>query len=342
MINIFKNLFINEIGIDLGTKNTVVYNSGKGIILREPSVVAIDQRTNDVISIGQEAYNMVGKTPSNIIAIRPLREGVISDFDITGKMVSNFVMKASPKKLIRKQILIGIPWGITNVEQRAVLDASNLSGASETLLVPEPMAAAIGADIDVTTPNGNLIIDIGGGTTEVAVISLGGIVVCHSERIAGDAFDEQIIQYCRQNFNILIGDQMAEKIKMTIGSAYPLREEKTLTVKGRDLITGLPKPFTITSYDVREAITDPLNTIINLIRVTFEKTPPELSSDILKNGIIMTGGGSLLKGLDERIQVETQLSVKHAKNPLTCVAVGTGKILEDSQLREKVRSSLIS
>lgn len=329
------------LGIDLGTRNTVVYVPGKGIILSEPSMVAIDKNTRAVMATGYEAYNMVGRTPGNIIALRPMKDGVVADFSITERMVDAFIKKTKTRSILKKpRILIGIPWGITNVEKRAVSDAALMSGAGESLLIEEPMAAAVGANLNVTEPRGQMLVDIGGGTTEVAVISLSGIVVCKSIRIAGDEFDEAIIQHCRQHYNLLIGDRMAERVKIEIGSAYPFEEERTMMVKGRDLVSGLPKTFTLSSYEIRDALAEPISAIISTIRATLEETPPELSGDILKDGILMTGGGSLLYGICQRIENETQLSVSRAEDPLTCVADGTGRVLEDPVLMEKISSTI--
>lgn len=339
----FFPLLTKDIGIDLGTRNTVVYSPGDGIVLSEPSMVAIDKQTGSVMATGYAAYNMVGRTPGNIIAVRPMKDGVVADFSIAEKMFAAFVKKTNLVGRFKKsRILIGIPWGITNVEKRAVCDAAFQAGASESLLIEEPMAAAVGAALDVTEPRGKLIVDIGGGTTEVAVISLSGIVVCKSIRVAGDEFDDAIVQHCRQHYNLLIGDRMAERVKIEIGSACPFEEEKTMAVKGRDLVSGLPKTFTLSSYEIRDALSETLSSIITTIRSTLEDTPPELSGDILADGITMTGGGSLLYGICERIQNETQLKVARAKDPLTCVADGTGKILEDQSLMQKVSSTITS
>lgn len=330
-----------DLGIDLGTRNTVVYAPGSGVILSEPSMVALDKATGSVMATGYEAYNMVGRTPGNIIAVRPMKDGVVADFAITEKMIDTFVKRVKHNPLFKKpRILIGIPWGITNVEKRAVSDAALYSGASQSLLIDEPMAAAIGAGIDVTLPHGKMIVDIGGGTTEVAVISLSGIVVCKSIRIAGDAFDATIIQHCRQHYNLLIGERMAERVKIQIGSAFPFEEEKDMVVKGRDLVCGLPKTFTISSFEIRDALSEPLSSIVTTIRSTLEETPPELSGDILKEGILMTGGGSLLYGICQRIENETKLRVSRADDPLTCVADGTGKVLENPDLMAKIGSTI--
>lgn len=344
MKNLFKSITQTaDLGIDLGTRNTVVYSPGTGIVLSEPSMVALDKNSGNVMATGYEAYNMVGRTPGNIIAVRPMKDGVVADFSVTEKMIYTFVKKTKIKSFFKKpRILIGIPWGITNVEKRAVSDAAIQAGASESWLIDEPMAASIGVGLDVTMPTGRLVVDIGGGTTEVAVISLGGIVVCKSIRIGGDEFDEAIIHHCRVNYNLLIGDRMAERVKIEIGSAYPFEEEKNMVVKGRDLVSGLPKTFTISSFEIRDALAEPITSIVSTIRSTLEETPPELSGDIIKDGIIMTGGGSLLYGICQRIQDETQLKVTRSEDPLSCVADGTGKVLEDYKLMETISSTISS
>jgi len=325
--------FSRDIGIDLGTANTVVYVRGEGIVVREPSVVAVHASSKEAMAIGNEAYSMVGRTPGNIVAVRPMKDGVIANLNITEQMVKAFVEKAKVQVGIKRpRILIGVPWGITDVEKRAVLDAGYQAGARETMLIDEPMAAAIGANLDVTLPEGHMIIDIGGGTTEVAVISLGGIVVCKSTRVAGDEFDESIIAHCRKNYNLLIGERMAEKIKIDIGSAYPFEEDKTIEVRGRDLLSGLPRTFTLSSYEIRDALSESVNTIVDTVRITLEKTPPELSADIMNKGIIMTGGGALLHGLAQHIMEETEIPVYAAEDPLSAVANGTGKVLENNML----------
>ncbi|MGE4169759.1 MAG: rod shape-determining protein [Candidatus Margulisiibacteriota bacterium] len=335
------NRFSRDIGIDLGTANTVVYVRGEGIVVREPSVVAIEKGSKRVMAIGSEAYLMVGRTPGDIIAVRPMKDGVIADFDITEKMIRAFVQKANSNNgFIKPRVLVGVPWGITEVEKRAVLDAALQAGAKETLLIEEPMAAAVGAGIAVAEAQGNMIIDIGGGTTEVAVISLGGIVVCKSIRIAGNEFDDAIISHCRKNYNLLIGERMAEQVKMEIGSAYPLKEEQTMEIRGRDLLTGLPRTFTVSSMEIRDALSECVSAIIDTVRITLEKTPPELSSDIMERGILMTGGGSFLQGLGRLITEETNIPIRMAEDPLSCVAIGTGQILEDPALLDLVSASI--
>ena len=319
----------------------MVSSPSQGIMLSEPSMVALDVNTNQVMATGYEAFNMVGRTPANIVAVRPMKDGVVADFNMAEQMIDAFIKKVYERSWLRKpRILIGIPWGITNVEKRAVIDAALHAGATESLLIEEPMAASIGSGIDVTLPKGTMVVDIGGGTTEVAIISLSGIVICKSNRTAGDEFDEAIIQHCRQHYNLLIGERMAERIKIQIGSAHPFEEEKSMFVKGRDLITGLPKTFTISSYEIRDALEDPLASIISTIRSTLEETPPELSGDIIRDGILITGGGSLLYGIAKRIENETQIAVYRAKDPLTCVADGTGLVLENETLMNKISSTI--
>jgi len=337
----FLTRFSKDIGIDLGTRNTVVYVRGEGVVLSEPSMVALDTNTNGVMAIGNEAYNMVGRTPGNIIAVRPMKDGVIADFDVTEKMVSAFVEKAQAKsRIIKPRILLGIPWGITSVEKRAVSDAAYRAGARESLLIEEPMAAAIGSGVNVDSPVGHMIIDIGGGTTEVAVISLSGIVVCKSIRVAGDEFDEAIISHCRKNYNLLIGERMAEKVKIDIGSAAPFEKERTMEVKGRDLVSGLPRTFTLSSYEIRDALSEPVNAIVETLRATLEITPPELSADIMKSGILITGGGSLLSGLEKNLFQETQIPIHRSVDPLACVAIGTGRVLEDLNFMNRISSTI--
>ena len=319
---------ICDIGIDLGTANSVVYKENHGIIIREPSVVAFDQQSQTVLSIGTLAYEMVGKTPSSIIAIRPLRDGVISDYQTTEAMIRHFLKLSNIPIYKNIRLLIGVPYGVTSVERRAVLDAANMAGAKQCYLIEEPMAAAIGSGHDVFEPLGRLIVDIGGGTSEVAVISLGGIVVSESIRIAGDEIDQAIINHCRKNYNLLIGDWCAEKMKCNIGSVLPFKEERNMEVTGRDLLTGLPKTFTISSMEIRDSIEEPVMAIVAAVRRTLETTPPELSSDIFSNGITLTGGGALLSGLSEFIHKEMGLPVSIAEDPLSCVALGTGKVLD--------------
>ncbi len=324
-------LFSLDLGIDLGTANTLVAVRGQGIVINEPSWVAIDRKTREVKAVGAEAKEMVGRTPSRIVAIRPLRDGVISDFEITHAMLDDFIKKAHKRALInvpRPRVVIGIPSGVTEVEKRAVYDAARAAGAREVYLIEEPMAAAIGAGLPVTEAHGSLVIDIGGGTTEVAVFSLGGIVVSRSIRVAGDEMDEDIINYARSKYNLLIGERMAEKIKVAIGSAFPLPEEKTMTMRGRNLVTGLPESIEVSSIEVREALSASVNTIIETIRSTLDETPPELVADLMETGIAMAGGGSLLQGLVERVADETNIHTWLAEDALTCVARGAEVVLE--------------
>lgn len=340
LLNKLLSRFSRNMGIDLGTANTVVFLENEGIVIQEPSVVALNQTTREVLAIGYEAYEMVGRTPGDIIAVRPLKDGVVADYDITEAMIKSFIQKASKSSKFKPKVVVGVPYGITEVERRAVLDASISAGSSEAYLIEEPMAAAIGANINVAEARGNFIVDIGGGTTEVAVISLGGIVTCRSIRVAGDELDEAIISHCKKNYNLLIGERMAEKVKIDIGSAFPFAEEKTISVKGRDLLSGLPKTFTLSSYEIRDAISDSIQAIVDTIKITLEQTPPELSSDIMINGIIMTGGGALLHGLDSFVESETGIKVTVAEDPLSCVARGTGKVLEEIHLLPQINSDI--
>jgi len=326
---IFK-LFSNDMGMDLGTATVLVYVKGQGIVLCEPSVVAVDKDTKDVLAIGADAKRMLGKTPSNIIAVRPLRNGVIADFEITEKMIRYFIQKVhNTKTLLHPRIVIGVPSGITEVERRAVRESALQAGAREIYLIEEPMAAAIGAGIEIHQPKGNMIVDIGGGTTEVGVISLGGMVVSKSIDIAGDELDEAIIQYFRRRYNLFIGENTAEEIKIRIGSVYPLEEELSMEVRGRDQVTGLPKTITVTSEEIRSALMEPVSAIVGLIKDALENTPAELAADLVETGITLAGGGALLRGIDKLINKETGLSVKVADDPITCVVRGTGKYLEE-------------
>lgn len=330
--NPFLGLFSRDVGIDLGTATTLVLVRGQGIVIHEPSVVAVEKRSKRVLAIGAEAKEMVGRTPANIIAIRPLRDGVISDFDVTEKMLHYFISKAQSRSrslFPHPRVVVGIPSGVTEVEKRAVHDAAINAGAREAFLVEEPMAAAIGAGLPVTDSLGSMIVDIGGGTTEVAVISLGGIVVSRSIRIAGDEMDEEIVQYARQKYNLFIGERMAERTKIAIGSAYPLHEEKTITIRGRNLITGLPEAIEVSSVEIREALSSPVNVIVDAVRSVVDETPPELVADLMEQGIALAGGGSQLQSLAERLSEETKMRVWVAEDPVTCVVRGAGKILED-------------
>lgn len=338
-LNALLGLFSLDIGIDLGTATTLVNVRGKGIIINEPSWVAIDKKTRQPLAIGLEAREMVGRTPANIVAIRPLRDGVISEFEITEAMLKHFIAKAHDHMLLRvprPRVVVGIPSGVTEVEKRAVYDATISAGAREAYLIEEPMAAAIGAGLPVTEPCGSMIIDIGGGTTEVAVFALGGIVVSRSIRVAGDEMDEDIIQYARSKYNLLIGERMAERVKIAIGSAFPLPEEKTMTLRGRNMITGLPGSVEVSSIEIREALSNSVNTIVDTVKQTLDETPPELISDLMESGICMAGGGSLLHGLAERIADEVKLRVWVAEDPMTCVARGAGAVLEDLDNLRKV------
>ena len=328
MFGIFKS-FAHDMGIDLGTANTLAHAKGKGIIIREPSVVAVDRENKEVLAIGAEAKQMIGRTPGHIVAIRPMKDGVIADFDITQSMLKYFIKKAIGKhSLVRPRIVVGVPSGVTEVEKRAVIDATVQAGAREAYLIEEPMAAAIGAGLPVFEPTGSLVVDIGGGTSEVAMISLGDIVTACSVRVAGDKFDESIIQYVKKKYNLLIGERTAEEIKIKIGSAYPYEGEGDMQIKGRNLVDGLPKNVVISAAEVRDALADPLSVIVEAIRSTLEKTPPELSADIIDHGIMLTGGGALLRGLDFLVAQETNMPVHVAERPLDCVAEGTGKRLE--------------
>ncbi|GAB4183922.1 MAG: rod shape-determining protein [Calditrichia bacterium] len=320
-----------DVGIDLGTANTIVYVNGKGIVVNEPSIVAIDRESGRVFSVGNEAKEMLGRTHNEIMTIRPLKDGVIADFEATEVMIREFVKKAKVSRISIGKIVVGIPSGITEVEKRAVRDSAERAGGKEVYLIPEAMAAAIGIGLDIEQPVGNMVVDIGGGTSEIAVISLGGIVLHTSIRIGGDEMNEAIIQYFKRNYNLLIGEKTAEDIKQRIGSALPLEEEITTTVKGRDLIDGIPKTIEVNSVEIREALNEPISAIVDAVKMSLERTPPELASDILDRGIVITGGGALLKKIDERLQEDTSLPVNIAEDPLTCVGRGCGKIVEDFQ-----------
>lgn len=331
-----------DIGIDLGTASILVYIKGKGIVLKEPSVVAFDRDTNEIKEIGEEARKMIGRTPGNIVAIRPLRQGVISDYDITEKMLKYFIKKATGKKTLRKpRISVCIPSGATEVEKKAVEDATYQAGAREVSIIEEPVAAAIGAGIDISKACGNMIVDIGGGTSDVAVISLGGTVVSTSVKVAGDDFDEAIVRYMRKKHNLLIGERTAEEIKIAIGCAYPRPEMVTMDVRGRNLVTGLPKTMTITSDEMMDALKEPAMQIVEAVHNVLERTPPELAADVYERGIVMTGGGSLLRGLDELIEEKTGINTMIADDAMTVVAIGTGKFIEfihDNKKKEDYRN----
>ena len=330
MLDFLFSLFSNDMGIDLGTANTLVYVKGQGIVLREPSVVAIDRETRRVLAIGAEAKRMLGRTTASIIAVRPLRNGVIADFEVTQEMIKYFIRKVHNRRsLLHPRVVIGIPSGITEVERRAVQESAEQAGARRVYLIEEPMAAAIGADLPISEPHGNFIVDIGGGTTEAAVISLGGLVVSKSLDIAGDEMDEAVIMHFRRKYNLLIGETTAEEVKIQIGSVFPLKEEKTMEVKGRDQATGLPKTVLITSEEVRQSLMEPVQLILDVIKNTLEETPAELAADLVDRGIMLAGGGSLLRGLPDLIRQETELPVHRAADPLSCVALGTGKFLEE-------------
>ena len=322
-------LFSKDIGIDLGTANTLVFMKGKGIVMREPSVVAVDVRTDTVLAVGTAAKDMIGRTPGSIVAVRPLKDGVIADFDITATMLKHFIRQTvKPSIFSKPKVIVCIPSGVTDVERRAVEDTARQAGAGDVRLIEEPMAAAIGAGLPVFEPTGSLVVDIGGGTSEVAMISLGDIVTACSVRVAGDKFDESIIQYVKKKYNLLIGERTAEEIKIKIGSAYPYEGEGDMQIKGRTLVDGLPKNVVISAAEVRDALADPLSVILDAIKSTLEKTPPELSADIIDHGIMLTGGGALLRGLDFLVAQETSMPVHVAERPLDCVAEGTGKRLE--------------
>jgi rod shape-determining protein MreB and related proteins len=317
-----------DMAVDLGTANTLVYVRGRGIVLSEPSVVAIDERSGEVHAVGVEAKRMLGRTPGTISAIRPLKDGVIADFDVTEQMLRHFIQKVHQHRFAHPRVVVCVPSGVTGVEKRAVEEATLSAGAREAHLIEEPMAAAIGAGLPVSEPTGNMIVDIGGGTTEVAVISLGGIVVSQSLRVGGDEMDEAIISHVKKEYKLLIGQQTAEEIKLEIGSAFDMREEFHAEVRGRDMLTGLPKTVVLSSEEVRHALEEPVSQIIDAIRSTLDKTPPELAADIMDRGIVLAGGGALLAGLDERLRHETQMPSHLAESPLTCVAVGSGRSLE--------------
>ncbi len=345
MLNLFNailGMFSNDLAIDLGTANTLVYLQGKGIVVSEPSVVAVQKDAlgqKKVLAVGKEAKKMLGRTPGSIVAIRPMKDGVIADFDITEEMLRYFIRKVHNRKsMVRPRIVICVPSGITQVEKRAVKESAESAGAREVYLIEEPMAAAIGAGLPITEPSGNMIVDIGGGTTEVAVISLAGIVYAKSVRVGGDKLDEALVQYLKRKYNLLIGERTAEQIKIEIGSAYPDAdgEERTMEVKGRDLVSGIPKTLTIDSGEIREALSEPVNAIVEAVRIALERTPPELAADIVDKGIVLAGGGALLRNLDLLLREETGLPVVIAEDPLSCVAIGSGKVLDELDLLKRV------
>jgi rod shape-determining protein MreB len=339
MFDNILGFFSNDIGIDLGTANTLVFVKDHGIVLREPSVVAVQAGTNKVLAVGDEAKRMLGRTPGNIVAIRPLKDGVIADFEVTEAMLRHFISKVhNRRRMVRPRVVIAVPSGITEVEKRAVKDSATHAGAREVYLIEEPMAAAIGVGLPVQDAAGNMVIDIGGGTTEVALISLSGIVFSRSVRVAGDELDEAIAQYMKRAYNLMIGERTAEEIKIKIGSAYKLEKETSMEVKGRDLVAGLPKTITITSQEVREALMEPISTIVDSVRITLERCPPELSADLVDRGLVLAGGGALLRGLDRLLAEETGLPVHVAEDPLSAVAEGTGKALQELNLLRRVSS----
>lgn len=340
MFKKFFNLFSNDLAIDLGTANTLVVAKGRGIVINEPSVVAVHKNSRGqtkILAVGKEAKEMLGRTPGSITAIRPMRDGVIADFEVTQEMLRYFIKKANKEhSIFRPRIIICIPFGITQVEKRAVKESAQMAGAREVYLIEEPMAAAIGAGLPIMEPVGNMIVDIGGGTTEVAVISLGGIVYSKSVRVAGDKFDESILNYIKRKYSLLIGERTAEEIKMAIGNAYPFEEERVYEVKGRDLIAGAPKTIEVNSEEIRDALADPVSAVADAIKVALERTPPELAADIVDNGIILAGGGALLANLDILIKEKTGLPVALAEDPLTCVVRGSGVALNDLDLLKQV------
>jgi rod shape-determining protein MreB and related proteins len=329
--------FSNDLAIDLGTANTLVFARNRGIVVREPSIVVINKLTNQIEAVGNEAKEMLGRTPGNIEAIRPMKDGVIADFEVTERMLGYFIRKAHGRKMyVHPRIVIGVPGEITQVEKRAVRDSAQKAGASEVYLVEQAMMAAIGAGLPITEPSGNMIVDIGGGTTDIAVISLSGIVYSRSVRVAGNEMDEALINYLKRKYNLLIGERTAEMIKWELGSAFPLEEGLSLVIKGRDLVEGIPKELTITDEEIREALTETVNVIVDAVRMALERTPPELSADIMDKGIVLSGGGALLRALDERLRHETGLPVVQAEDPLACVVLGTGRVLDDMDLLRKV------
>jgi len=341
VFGLISRLFSRNMGIDLGTANTLVYVQGQGIVLCEPSVVAIVRGTNEVKAVGSEAKKMLGRTPGNIVAIRPMKDGVIADFDVTEAMLRYFIGKVHNRTiLVKPDMVIGVPSGITSVERRAVSDSAQAAGAREVFLIEEPMAAAIGAGLPVSEPSGSMVVDIGGGTTEVAVISLGGIVVAKSIRIAGDEMDEAIVQHIKRRYNLMIGERTAEAIKIKVGSAAPLPEEETMNIKGRDLVAGLPKTIEISSEEVRESLSEPISAIVDAVKTSLEKTPPELAADIIESGMVLAGGGALLRGLDALLARETGIPVRLSEDPLTSVVLGAGQALDQiDKLHSMLQSS---
>lgn len=329
--------FGQDIGIDLGTATVLVYIKGKGIVLREPSVVAIDNNTNRLLAVGEEARRMIGRTPGNIVAIKPLKDGVISDYDITEKMLKYFLRKVCNRRIFKPRVIVCVPSGVTEVEERAVIDAALQAGARKTYLIEEPIAAAIGAGIDISKACGSMVVDVGGGTTDIAVISLGGIVVSNSIKVAGDKFDETIVRYIRKKYNIMIGERTAEEMKIKIGCVYPREEEVSMDIRGRSLISGLPKTITVTSTEMMEALEETVSHIVEAVHSVLERTLPELVGDISSRGIVLTGGGSLIYGLDKLLQEKTGINVIIADEPVSCVAIGTGKALENIEVLQERR-----
>ena len=339
LISRFLSLFSSDMAIDLGTAHTLVYVQGKGIVLNEPSVVAIERHSNKILAVGVEAKRMVGRTPGNISAIRPMKEGVIADFEMAERMLRYFITKVHNRTaFVRPRIIIGVPSRITQVEQRAVKESAELAGAREVYLIEEPVAAAIGAGLPITEPSGNMVVDVGGGTTDIAVISLGGIVYSESVKVAGDQMDSAIINHVKREHNLLIGEHMAERVKLGIGSAYPLEEKAQMMVKGRDLVSGIPRTIALEDGEVREALQECLTAIVSAIKLALEHTPPELAGDIVDRGIVLTGGGALLRGLDARLREETGLPIVNVDDPLTSVVLGVGKTLEELTLLRSISS----
>ncbi|MBM3682680.1 MAG: rod shape-determining protein [Actinobacteria bacterium] len=326
-----------DLAVDLGTANTLVYERGRGIVLNEPSVVAINQNTGGIVAVGAEAKRMVGRTPGNIVAIRPLKDGVIADFDTTERMLRYFIQKVHKRRFLAKpRVVVCVPSGITGVEQRAVKDAGYAAGARKVYIIEEPMAAAIGAGLPIHEPTGNMIVDIGGGTTEVAVISLGGVVTSLSIRTGGDELDDALIQFVKKEYSLMLGERTAEEIKTTVGTAFPIPDETSAELRGRDLVTGLPRTIVVTAEEIRRALDEPLTRIIDAVKTTLDRTPPELCGDIMDRGIVLTGGGALLKGLDERLRHETGMPVIIAEQPLNCVVMGSGKCVEEFEALQQV------
>jgi rod shape-determining protein MreB len=337
VLNALWGLFSNDLAIDLGTANTLAYVKGKGVVLREPSVVAIHNETKDILAVGSDAKRMLGRTPGSIVAIRPMKDGVIANFEITEAMIRYFIQKVHNRKtLVRPRIIVAVPSGITQVEKRAVRDSAESAGAREVYLIEEPMAAAIGVGLPIQEPSGNMILDVGGGTTEVAVISMSGIVYSKSVRIAGDELDECIVNYIKRKYNLLIGERTAEEIKIKIGSAYVLEEKKTIEVKGRDLVAGIPKTLIISDEEIRESTSETINTIVETVKIALERTPPELAADIFDKGIVLAGGGAMIRGLDILLREATGLPIAVAEDPLSAVVLGTGKVLDEIELLRQV------